>query len=54
MFGEVSGLVAKESFLLYGGGGGIRYFFTPNIGVFGEAGYGAGIDLLGTGISFKF
>jgi hypothetical protein len=54
MFGEVSGLLAKESFLLYGVGGGIRYFFTPNIGVFGEAGYGAGIDLLGFGLSFKF
>jgi len=54
MFGEVSGLAAKESFLLYGGGGGIRYFFTPNIGIFVEAGYGAGIDLLGIGISFKF
>lgn len=44
----------KTSFLTYGAGGGIRYFFAPNIGVFGEAGYGAGIDLLGIGISFKF
>jgi len=55
--GSTFGLVtteAKTSFLAYGAGGGIRYFFTPNIGVFGEAGYGAGIDLLGLGISFKF
>jgi len=52
-FGLVTEEEAKTSFIMYGFGGGIRYFFTPNIGVFGESGYGAGIDLLALGISLK-
>ena len=52
-FGEITTEEAKTSFIMYGFGGGIRYFFMPNMGVFFEAGYGAGIDLLAIGISLR-
>ena len=44
----------KGSFFGYGLGAGIRYFFTPSIGIYGEASYGDGINLLGFGIAYKF
>jgi len=54
-FGIAEGLFeAKGSFFAYGLGVGIRYFFNPNIGVYGEAGYGDGINLLSFGIAYKF
>jgi hypothetical protein len=53
-FGLIEGLAAKGNFFAYGLGAGVRYFFTPNIGVYGEAGYGDGINLIGFGISYKF
>jgi len=53
VFGEMTSEMPKQSFIMYGFGGGIRYFFAPNVGAFFEGGYGAGIDLLAIGISLK-
>lgn len=46
-FGSASG-----SYLLYGGFAGLRYFFKPNLAVFGELGYGTGLGTVG--LSWKF
>ena len=42
---------AKASYTAFGASLGIRYFFTPNIALFGEAGYG--VEYIKAGLSFK-
>ncbi|MFP4458727.1 MAG: outer membrane beta-barrel protein [Candidatus Zixiibacteriota bacterium] len=42
---------ASSSYLLYGAHFGIRYYFNPNMGVFGELGYG--LSYATVGLSFK-
>ena len=47
-----SGYSASGSFVSYGGYVGARYFFTPNIGAYGEFGYSIG--LINLGVTYKF
>jgi len=46
-----TGYTASGSYALFGIHGGVRYYFQPNMAVFGEVGYGIGF--LDVGISFK-
>jgi len=41
-----------ESFFLYGGNTGVRYFFTARIGIYAELGY-SGLQYLSAGLSIK-
>lgn len=49
--GNVYNWTAGDSYAVFGFHGGLRYWFNPNIGVFGELGYGLGF--LTFGASFK-
>jgi hypothetical protein len=44
------GYSAETSYLLYGFHAGARYLFTPNIGIFGELGYGLGYITVGLNV----
>lgn len=44
-------IAAKGSYAAFGASLGIRYFFTPKIALFGEAGYG--VEYIRAGLSFK-
>ncbi len=45
-------VATKYSGLAWGGYGGVRYFFKPKIGIFGEVGYSIG--WITAGVTFKF
>jgi hypothetical protein len=44
------GYSAEGSYALFGFHGGIRYLFSPNIGAFGEIGYGIGYITVGLNV----
>lgn len=44
------GYSAETSYLLYGFHAGARYLFSPNIGIFGELGYGLGYVTVGLNV----
>lgn len=44
------GYSAGASYALFGFHGGVRYLFSPNIGVFGELGYGIGYITVGLNV----
>lgn len=44
------GYTAEGSYALFGFHGGVRYLFSPNIGVFAEAGYGIGYFTVGLNV----
>jgi hypothetical protein len=49
--GQFGELATKGSYAAFGASLGIRYFFTPKIALFGEAGYG--VEYIRAGLSFK-
>ncbi len=49
--GYYGGYSAGTSYMVYGFHVGLRYYFNPNIAIFGEAGYGVGY--ITAGVAFK-